>query len=788
MNKYFIVAACCIASSIITSPGANAQSYVPELNDARMIVKPKVEIKAYAFDLEDVHLLESPFKQAMEKDAAYLLSIDPNRLLSGFRSHSGLKPKGALYEGWESSGLAGHTLGHYLSAISMQYASTGDPKFLGRANYIVKELKECQLARKTGYVGAIPKEDTIWAEVAKGDIRSRGFDLNGGWSPWYTVHKVMAGLLDAYLYCHSTEALNICKGMAGWTGETIKNLNDDQLEKMLFCEYGGMAETLTNLYAITGNTYYLDLSYKFYDKRILDPLAEKKDSLAGKHSNTQIPKAIASARRYELTGDRKDETISTFFWDAITKDHSYATGGNSNYEYLGEPGKLNDKLTENTTETCNTYNMLKLTRHLFAVNPSATLMDFYEKALYNHILASQNHDDGMMCYFVPLRMGGKKEYSTPFTTFTCCVGSGMENHVKYNESIYFRSSDGSLYVNLFIPSTLNWKDKGVAITQNTSLPADDKVNLIVNTTKPAAFTLRIRKPKWAVNYTVKINGAIQQISVDEQGYLVLNRKWKNNDKVECSFKENIYTEALPDNINRKALFYGPVLLAGVLGDAEPDPLKGIPVFVTNETDPNKWLQMVGQKDLGFQTVNIARPTEVKLIPFNQTRNEYYSVYWDVFTPETWAVQQKAYDEEKKKQQELDAHTTDMIRLGEMQPERDHNFTGEHEITGEDHQKKWRSTEGGGFLSFEMKTDPGARNTLINTYWGMDNRGRIFDVVVDNAKIATEDLNKYKESRFYNISYEIPVELTRGKSKVVIKLLPKAGNSAGPVYGSRMVKE
>jgi len=187
-------------------------------------------------------------------------------------------------------------------------------------------------------------------------------------------------------------------------------------------------------------------------------------------------------------------------------------------------------------------------------------------------------------------------------------------------------------------------------------------------------------------------------------------------------------------------------------------------------------------------VNIARPTEVKLIPFNQTRNEYYSVYWDVFTPETWAVQQKAYDEEKKKQQELDAHTTDMIRLGEMQPERDHNFTGEHEITGEDHQKKWRSTEGGGFLSFEMKTDPGARNTLINTYWGMDNRGRIFDVVVDNAKIATEDLNKYKESRFYNISYEIPVELTRGKSKVVIKLLPKAGNSAGPVYGSRMVKE
>ena len=788
MNRNIVVAIGCLAVVSIVSLKANAQSYVPELNDSRMAIKPKVDIKAYSFDLQDVQLLNSTFKQAMEKDAAYLLSIEPDRLLSGFRSHSGLKPKGALYEGWESSGLAGHTLGHYLSAISMYYASSRDPKFLERVNYIVKQLRECQLARKTGYVGAIPKEDTIWAEVAKGDIRSGGFDLNGGWSPWYTVHKVMAGLLDAYLYCHNQEALTVSKGIADWTGKTIKNLNDEQLQKMLLCEYGGMAETLTNLYAITGNAHYLELSYKFYDKRILDPLAEQKDILAGKHSNTQIPKIIASARRYELTGNRKDRSISTFFWEAITRDHSYATGGNSNYEYLGEPDKLNDKLTDNTTETCNTYNMLKLTRHLFAVNPSATLMDFYEKALYNHILASQDHKDGMMCYFIPLRMGGKKEYSTPFTTFTCCVGSGMENHVKYNESIYFRGNDGSLYVNLFIPSVLNWKEKGVTITQNSNLPADDKVDLTISTQKSSAFAVRIRKPRWATTYSIKTNGAVQNVFANEQGYLVVNRKWKNNDKIECSFGENIYTEAIPDNGNRKALFYGPVLLAGVLGNTEPDPLKGIPVFVTSQTDPNQWLQMIDPKSLEFQTRNIAQPADVKLIPFNQIANQYYSVYWDVFTPETWTVQQKAYQQELKKQQDLEAHTTDMIRLGEMQPERDHNFTGEHETTGEDHQKKWRSTEDGGFLSFEMKTDANVRNTLINTYWGMDNRGRVFDILVDGAKIATEDLNKYKESKFYNISYEVPVELTKGKSKVTIKLLPKPGNSAGPVYGCRMVKE
>ncbi|EHQ30634.1 glycoside hydrolase family 127 protein [Mucilaginibacter paludis] len=788
INKLTLIAACCTVSAFFNLDYAAAQSYVPELNDSRMKIKPTIQLQAYSFDLQDVRLLESPFKQAMEKDAAYLLSVEPDRLLSGFRSHSGLTPKGKMYGGWESSGLAGHTLGHYLSAISMQYASSRNPQFLERVNYIVKELKECQVARKTGYIGAIPKEDTIWAEIKKGDIRSRGFDLNGGWSPWYTVHKVMAGLLDAYLYCNNAEALNICKGMGDWTGELLQNLNDEQIQSMLLCEYGGMAETLVNLYAITGNKAYLATSYKFYDKRILNPLSENKDILPGKHSNTQIPKVIASARRYELTGEKKDEDISVNFWNIITKDHSYATGGNSNYEYLSEPDKLNDKLTENTTETCNTYNMLKLTRHLFSVNPSAALMDYYEKALYNHILASQNHDDGMMCYFVPLRMGGKKEYSSPFDTFTCCVGSGMENHVKYNESIYYRGNDGSLYVNLFIPSVLTWKEKGITLTQQNNFPASDVTTFVINSTKPVNFALKIRKPKWAGNCLIKVNGKAGITTTNEQGYLVINRLWKNNDKIEFVTPESIYTEAIPDNINRKALFYGPVLLAGVLGNAEPDPTHGVPVFVISETDPAKWLKMVDQKSLAFTTAESSQPAEVKLIPFNQTKNEYYSVYWDVFTPANWAIQQKAYDAEKKKQQELEVHTTDMIRLGEMQPERDHNFTGQHETTGEDHQKKWRMGEDGGYISYEMKTDPNTHHTLINTYWGMDNRGRIFDILVDGVKLATEDLNKYKESRFYTISYDIPVEFTKGKSKVTIKLQAKPNNSAGPLYGSRMVKD
>ena len=385
-------------------------------------------------------------------------------------------------------------------------------------------------------------------------------------------------------------------------------------------------------------------------------------------------------------------------------------------------------------------------------------------------------------------MGGKKEYSDKFNTFTCCVGTGMENHVKYNESIYWRGADGSLYVNLFIPSVLNWKEKGLKLTQQTALPQGDKTSLTLNLTKPAYFSIRIRKPKWTTGTTVSVNGTLQKIVPDESGYYVLARNWKNNDKITYVTPEKLYTEAMPDNADRRAVFYGPVLLAGALGTTEPDPVKGVPVFVSANSDPKDWLNVVNQEELKFETKNTAQPQEVTLIPFYQTKNQYYSVYWDVFTPEKWTVQQKIYDEDKRKQKELEDKTTDIFRFGEMQPERDHNFSATKEYMGEDHGSKWRVAGENGFLQFEVKVDPAAQNTIIASYWGMDNRGRNFDVLVDGVNIATEDLNKYKESRFYDISYKIPAELTKGKSKVTVKLFPKAKNSAGPIYRVRVIKE
>jgi len=776
----------CVVSSWHTAHG---QSYVPDENNPRVKVKPKVAVAAYPFTLAEVSLLPSEFTVAMQADVKYLLMIEPDRLLSQFRSHSGLKPKADKYGGWESEGLAGHTLGHYLSACALEYAASGNPEFLKRVNYIVDELQECQVARKTGYIGAIPREDSVFLEVSQGKIRSRGFDLNGSWSPWYTIHKVMAGLLDAYLYCDNQKALAVEQGMADWTGNILKDLNDEQIQKMLLCEYGGMNEVLVNTYALTNNKKYLDLSYKFHDRVVLDSLAKRVDILPGRHSNTQIPKVIGTVRRYELTGTESDLVIGDFFWKTVVNHHSYAPGGNSNYEYLSEADKLNDKLTDNTMETCNTYNMLKLTRHLFALQPSATLMEFYEKGLYNHILASQNHKTGMMCYFVPLRMGTRKEFSDEFNTFTCCVGSGLENHVKYGESIYFKGKDGSVYVNLFIPSVLNWKEKDFKLTLNGRIPQEKTVKLTVQTSHPQARTLRIRQPQWAPKeISVRVNGKPAAAKVQADGYIALSQKWKNNDVIEIDFESSLHAVAMPDNAGRQAFFYGPVLLAGNLGATEPDPTTGIPVLVSDETDVKNLFVAESKDQLIFKTNKIGSPNDVTLQPFYSLDDQFYSVYWDVFSPQAWKDEQQRYEEKKRAAYELEKSTVDALRMGEMQPERDHHFTGENLETGESHTRKFRVANDGGAFSFTLKVVPGFSYNLIATYWGMDNRGRNFDILVDGEKIASVDLNKFKESKFYDIPYKVPASAIGGKTSVTVTFQAKPKNQAGPVFGVRLVKE
>ncbi|MCW5910416.1 MAG: glycoside hydrolase family 127 protein [Cyclobacteriaceae bacterium] len=764
------------------------QSYLPEKNNIKIKVQPSADVQAYAFNLRDVKLSDgSPFKNAMDKDAAYLLTLEPDRLLHRFYTNAGLTPKAEVYGGWESEGLSGHTLGHYLSACAMMYASTGNVQFREKADYVIDELALCQAARKSGYVGAIPNEDSIFWKLQHGIIKTSGFDMNGGWAPWYTVHKVMAGLTDAYLFCDNTKALTLATGMADWADDILKNLNDEQLEQMRRCEYGGMNDILVHLYELTANKKYLDLSYKFHDHFVLGELAKKIDPMPGKHSNTNVPKAIGCARRHSVTSAASDKTIASFFWETMISHHTYVIGGNSNYEYCGPPNKLNDRLSDNTCETCNTYNMLKLTRYLFSWTPTSSIGDYYERALYNHILASQNPQTGMMCYFVPLRMGTKKSFSDPFNTFTCCVGSGIENHSKYAEGIYYEGKDGSLLVNLFIPSVLSWKSKGITVQQTTAFPESNVVNFSVQAAKPTAFVLKIRQPRWSDEINITVNGKAFKPQKDDSGFVSVNRKWKKGDQVQITFSMSVYSESMPDNPDRIALLYGPVVLAGQLGTTMPDPVYGTTVFLTDDRQVKNWVKP-GAEPLVFETNHAAKPADVKLIPFYKTYDQYYNVYWDFFTPSDWANRQAEYEAEKKRIQEIENRTIDLVRIGEMQPERDHNLKAtERSYVSDALGRMGREVRSGGYFEFDVKVDPSVPNNLLCSYLG-DDKNRAFDLLIDETTIATQELTGGTTGRFYDVEYPIEPALIKGKSKVVVRVQAHPGKTAGRVFGCRIVKQ
>jgi hypothetical protein len=669
------------------------------------------------------------------------------------------------------------------------YSNTGNSEFKKRVDYIVSELARCQQARKTGYVGAIPNEDSVWTKLSRGVIRSGGFDLNGAWSPWYTVHKVMAGLVDAYLYCDNQQALKVVTGIADWAEKVLKNLTEEQRIRMLNCEYGGMQDVLVNIYSITANKKYLDLSYKFDDEFIMGQLARGIDPMAGKHSNTNVPKAVGAARRFELTNSASDHKIATFFWQILALHQAYVIGGNSNYEYLGEPDKLNDRLSDNTCETCNSYNMLKLTRHLFAWEPDSKLFDFYERTLYNHILSSQDPENGMMCYFTPLRMGTHKEFSDQFNTFTCCVGSGMENHSKYVEAIYSETAGSDLYVNLFIPSQLNWIARSATVKLETGFPFSNIVIVSVGLKKSQTFSIFLRQPAWARGgIAVTVNGKSVKIAQNASGYPEINRKWENNDRIEITLPMDLHIESMPDNADRIAFLYGPIVLAADLGDSLPDPVFGTPVLLTDNRNIKEWLKPLDLKTLTFETKGIGKPMDITLKPFYTLYNKYYSVYFDFFSKSGWLSRQAEYNAGKKRQQLIEDRTIDYFRIGEMQPERDHNLVAtEKSYVDIAFGRTGREARPGNNFSYIMKVIPGAANILLLTYIG-DDKDRKFDVLADGVKIAYVEWNGGTTGKFYDNEYIIPADVIGGKTSVTIKIDANQGRTAGRIFGCRILKQ
>jgi DUF1680 family protein len=740
-------------------------------------VKPAIAPKARPLPLNDVRLTGGPLKDAQDRDAAYLLSLSPDRMMAFLRKAAGLEPKAEGYGGWDGANrqLTGHIAGHYLSGVSLMYAATGDPRFKERADYLVAELRAVQDKHGDGYIGAQTDRaktpgKVLYGQVAAGDIRSSGFDLNGMWSPWYVQHKIFAGLRDAYRFAGSREALEVEIRFAAWAEGILSKLDDPQIQKMLGTEFGGMNEVLVDLYADTGDDRWLRLADRFDHRAFVEPLARGEDILRGKHGNTQVPKLLGVLARYAVTGRPSDGAAATFFWERVALHHSFATGGHGRNEYFGEPDKLDDMVEGRTAETCNVYNMIKMTRALFALDPQIRYADFHERALFNHILGSMDPSDGATCYMVPVGQSVVREYQDMQEDFTCCVGSGMESHALHGYGLYYESGD-TLWVNLYAPSTAVWAAAGVRLTMTTSFPEGEAAALVLEMKKARRFTIALRRPFWAgEGFTVKVNGVPIKDPGPAGSYVRLDRKWKTGDKVALVLPKTLRLEPLPDNPDRAAIMWGPLVLAGDLGpipqrqprdEAVATPITAAqwpktPVLVTVEASPDKWIKPVEGRPGVFHTAGVGRDTDVDLVPFYRLHRRVYAAYWTILTPRKWeerAAAMKAAEEARRK---LESATVAFAQPGQMQAERDFNQQG-----GKTSPVQLRGRYGrraADWFSFDLAVDPSASLSLIVTYNRDERADRAFAVLVDGRKVGEQRiarLSPQEKEGFFDVAYPIP---------------------------------
>lgn len=747
-------------------------------------LETRVGIAVRPFPLKDVRLLPSYFQTQFTRNAEYLLTLDAKRFLHRHYENAGLEPLADCYDGWEKDTISGHSFGHWLTGLALTYAATGDELFKAKALEAVKLTKPAQDADPHGFVGGYPDAKKLHDELRQGEIRSQGFDLNGWWVPWYNTHKLLAGLIDVYLVCDDPLSLEIAKKLGDFSIWVTANLSDGQWQNMLACEYGGMNESLADLAAVTGDDRYLALAEKFYDFRVMDPLAAREPKLANFHANTQVPKAIGAARIYELTGDNKFKTIASYFWEQVVNDHTYANGGNSSGEYFGQPGKLSSRLSDSTSETCNTYNMLKLSEHLYAWTGDQKYQDYYERAMWNHILGSQDEHAGKT-YYVPLRIGGQKTYSDAEHSFTCCHGSGMESQAKYGLAVFARTDD-TLLVNQFLPSELDSWESGIKARLETDFPVSGKLKLVIEQGSPAITAVQFRFPHWASHALVKgerlDRGDQTEITFDSPGGLHAGQTF------EVEFPMEFRREPLPDAPNRVALFYGPVLLAGDLeslvrmGQVEP-----LPVIVTGKRPVAEWLSPVPGKPLHFKLQGVGRPQDFELVPFYEVLHDHYTVYWDDFTDDEWEQRQADYRAEQDFQRELENKTVDFFHPGNMQSERDHNVQGENTTAGTYSDRSYRHAKDGGWFSFDLKVDPETSNLVLLTLWGNDGGNRVFSVLADGVKVDEIMLERNHPGKFYDERIELPEDITKGKSQITLRLQAEPHKTAGGLYGARVVR-
>jgi DUF1680 family protein len=776
-------------------------------------ITPAVPAAARPLPLTAVRLTGGPLKRAQDLTADYLLKLEPDRMLSFYRQRAGLKPKAEPYGGWDGDGrnLTGHIGGHYLSAVSLMYAATGDARFKERADYIVAEMKAVQEAHGDGYLGAIKGGKEMFQEVATGTIRSGGFDLNGQWAPWYTLHKTFAGLRDAYRHAGNATALDVEKRFAAWAESIVSKLSEEQKQRMLNTEFGGMPEVLADLYADTGEKRWMDLSYRFEHHLILAPLKKGQDVLANVHGNTTVPKLIASAARYAYTGNEDDGKAARFFWDRVVNHHTFATGGHGKDEYWREPDTLGRIVDGRTSESCNIYNMLKLTRALFALRPDVQHAEFHERALFNHVLGSIDPEDGATCYMVPVgRSQRGREYAQMLPSergggsFTCCVGSGMESHALHGLGIYYESGD-RFWVNLYAPSTADWASAGVKVDAQTDFPEGERATFTFTAKTPKAFTLALRRPAWAgEGFAVQVNGAAFKAVTKPASYVDIKRTWKTGDTVAVTLPKALHLQPTPDMPRRAAIMWGPLVLAGDLGPLPPrGPGRGgqaaqpqsqpaparvePPLLVAAERPLADWLKPVPDKPGVFRSDGVGRDGDVELVPFYRLHRRTYTAYFDLFTPAEYEKKKAEIAAERDRERKLDAASVAHVQAGEMQPERDFNQQGENTRDVTQEGRRGRSAAGNGWFSYDVPVDPARPMSLVVTYCRDSRRPRRFDIVIDGQKLAEVAFEPNSEPVFEDVEYKVPAEMVKGRERVTVRFQGTGAGDVGPVFGVRMIR-
>ena len=765
------------------------------------------------FPLGDITLLDGPLKHARDLNVQVLLKYDCDRMLAPYRKEAGLQPRKPSYPNWD--GLDGHVGGHYLSALAIN-AATGNEECRKRMEYMISELQLVLDANNQrpeawchNYIGGVPNSAKMWTAFSKGDFGP----YFGTWAPFYNIHKMYAGLRDAWLYCGNEQAKNLFLKFCDWAVDITRDLNDEQMEKMLGNEHGGMNEVLADAYAITGEQKYLDCARRFSHRMLLVPLENGKDCLDNLHANTQIPKVIGYQRIAELAHDVQYHNASEYFWEIVTRQRSLALGGNSRREHFPTKENCIDYINDiDGPESCNTYNMLKLTEDLNRVKPNGMYGDFYETAMFNHILSAQHPQHGGYVYFTSARPRHYRNYSAPNEAMWCCVGTGMEDHGKYGQFVWthdkgMKAEDDALYVNLFVASELNWKERKMVIRQQTAFPYAESSVVEVAKGK-GTFILKVRKPSWCENFTVKGVG-FDVDSYEENGFVCMKRKWKKGDQVKISMPMHAYIKPMINVPQYVAIMYGPILLGMKTGTEDMRsliaddsrfgqyaggmklPLDKAPILLPKHlNDIAKDLKPIPGKPLHFKlATRMENAIDGELQPFFEIHDSRYMMYWLALGENDYkAYMQKLADEEKARQA-LEARTVDKVSPGEQQPETDHRMETDDSNKGNTEGIFFRDAKDGHYFSYLMQTKGETNLSLQLKFWGQDEwRTSEFDIYVnDKLLCSVNNSHRWRTTQFKTVDYAIPSEFVKGKKEVRVKFVAHKGKQVGQIYGVRLVK-